>query len=169
MRRAWMGFALLAAGLSFPKAASAQVVYLPYPSYGPLWSGPLVNTLPAWRSFGGGFNGGYGGGLFPRGSYAIAGVNSPGIGLGGERPSNTRTRKIEIRPTRAEEIIKERSLVGATALKIGTAGVTVRTRDGETVRYNAGDVYFFIGEDLVTVRSTPGVIEPGSRVMVPAE
>lgn len=167
MKRALFGLALVLAGLAFPKPASAQVVILPVPSYGPLWSGPLVNTVPTWRrNFPGGFNTG-----LPRGTYAIAGVNSPAIGVRNTGAAPRAKRAPEPKPALdpVEQLIRDRGLVEATVVKVGTAGVTVRLSSKETVRYPVGDVYFFRGDDLLTVRSTPGIIEPGSRVLVPAE
>lgn len=179
MRRGVWLAAALALGLTGGTAARADyVVY--YPSYGPLYSGPLVNNLGQWRQLN---RGPVAVGQGRVGNYPIAGLNSPAIGKTEARRVSFRsgtpaapgtavreTREQERLTTRLETLMQDRPLVSGTVVRVGATAVSVRLEDGRSARNHRFDfdqVFFFRSGELATAKSAPNVLQAGDRVLVP--
>lgn len=167
--------ATVALGLIGAAGARADTVYY-YPSYGPLYSGPLVNNLGSWRQVNrGSFGPGRGGGYQP--TYAIAGVNSPPVGKSEARragfrvsTANPEKREQDRLSTQLETLMKDKALVTGTVIRVGATAVSVRLEEGKkarTERFDFDQVYFFRGGDVTNAKSAPNVLQPGDRVLVP--
>src|SRR5687768_13622362 len=116
-------------------AGAARADYVYYPTYGPLYSGPLVNNLGQWRQLN---RGGFAGGGIFRPSYAIAGLNSPPIGRSDIRraaikdtAADRRTSEQDQLNTRLEGVMKSQPLMTATVIRVGATAVSVRVEEGK--------------------------------------
>ena len=177
MKRAiWTAAAVAAALLGSAAQAQTVVFYPSYGNYGPLWSGTLVNNRGAFGALNwqqARIMPGYGG-------VPLAGLNSPPVGRSETRRATFRgegqavrsaaTRRGNRDAGRLENLMSERPLISGTVIRVGATGVSVRVEEGRktrNVRYNQGEVFFFRGGDLTSSASSPDVLQPGDRVLVP--
>ena len=155
-------------------AARADYVYY-YPTYGPLYSGPLVNNLGSWRNVN---RGGFAAGGTYRPTYAIAGVNSPAIGKSEVRTTTglrtataaKQTREQDALNARLEDLMKEKALVTGTVVRVGATAVSVKLEEGKKTRnerFDFDQVFFFRGGQVTTAGASPNILQPGDRVLVP--